>query len=124
MIRMCNGVSLSWLEDPIVRVIRLICAWSSQEKCDVWVTSANDGSSHSPTSCHWDDRALDVQTHSVRLTRQNPLRGDAAREMTSLYRYLRAKLEDEGYDVIFDGGGTNTGHRRHCHIEFDIKKTR
>ena len=121
MISMHEGVRFTYLNAPIVRALNLIGIWSSQHQVDVWITSGND-KKHSARSLHYSDLAIDVQTESVPppspSTRK--LTGQALADMRSLTAYLREKLDDEGFDIVFE----STNHWRHLHLEFDLKSTK
>ena len=119
MIAMHEGVQFRYLNEPIVRAMNLIGICSSQHKVDVWITSANDRQHGGPSrrSLHYSDLAIDVQTESVPPPSPSTRRltGKALEDMRSLTAYLRSKLDDEGYDLIFE----TTAHWRHLHIEFE-----
>ena len=121
MISMHEGVQFRYLNTPVVRALNLIGIWSSQHKINCWITSANDRQ-HSKRSLHYSDLAIDVQTESVPPPSPSTRRltGKALEDMRSLTAYLRSKLHDEGYDLIFE----STAHWRHLHVEFDLKTHR
>ena len=121
MISMHEGVQFRYLNEPIVRALNLIGIWSSQHKIDCWITSGNDRQ-HSKRSLHYADLAIDVQTESVPPPSPSTRRltGKALEDMRSLTAYLRSKLDDEGFDLIFE----STAHWRHLHVEFDMKTHR
>jgi len=121
MIVFHEGVSFRYLEESMVRVLRLAAIWSSAHPgVDVWVTSANDRQ-HSERSLHYraGGLAVDLQTSTVPplSPETERLSGEALRDMRSLTRYLRGKLDDEGYDLVHG----SAQHWRHLHVEFDVK---
>jgi hypothetical protein len=73
------------------------------------VTSLNDGT-HKAGSLHYQGLAFDLRTRNM-----------TPGETTSLFEKVKAILDPQGYDVIFEGTGTPGSSGTHIHCEFDPK---
>lgn len=99
------GVSLKGMVPQMAVALQVAEAvFRDEADANVIVTSGND-SQHSPTSLHYLGRAVDLRTKHL-LPGQPEIVADT----------LRRALGHLGFDVVFEGRGTDS---EHIHLELD-----
>ena len=104
--------------DEMILVIRRLAEFGGHEKSTIFIHSMNDHSHQRASktkreSLHYSDLALDFSIEKA----------DGTLSMAAMdraVRYLRKTLPPLGYDILW----RVAGHTRHCHVEFDVPRSR
>jgi hypothetical protein len=103
MLRFKPDVRIGYFSARLGDVLERASQWSLRHQVDVEINSVNDGPGvHLPTSLHYSDLALDLDTA-----------GDKAADLERLAEHLRVWLDPQ-YDVVYEGD--------HVHVEWDAHR--